>query len=227
MDHPGRHSETTEERKRRAERVLTTLAPLYPELRPMLVYGTPFELLVATVLSAQCTDAMVNRVTPVLFSAFPAPIGLAEAPIKELEEIVHPTGFFRAKARNLKELSRIIVERFHGEVPDTMEAILTLPGVGRKTAGVVLSACFGESAIIVDTHFGRVARRLDFARAEDPGRLEKEIAELLPREKWTAASHILNRHGRDICSSRSPRCSGCPVADLCPSAFGVLVKHIS
>jgi endonuclease-3 len=221
MDWVGQSEETPAERRERAERILQTLAPLYPDLRPMLDFKTPFELVVATVLSAQCTDAMVNRVTPVLFAAFPSPHKLAAAATEELEKIVHPTGFYRSKARHLKELSRIILERFAGEVPRTMEELLALPGVGRKTAGVVLSACYGESAIIVDTHFGRVARRLGFALSDDPGHLEKEIGELLPRARWTAASHILNQHGRVVCGARTPRCAACPVAAACPSAFSV------
>lgn len=219
MDAADLREETMEERRQRADEVLSTLAPYYPELRPMLDFDTPFSLLVATVLSAQCTDAMVNRVTPVLFASFRTPAELAAAPMDKLENIIHSTGFFHAKARNLVALSRIIVERFAGDVPRTMEDLLTLPGVGRKTAGVVLSACFGESAIIVDTHFGRVSRRLGFARSEDPERLEREIADLLPKEKWTAASHIINRHGREYCKARSPLCAACPVAALCPSSF--------
>ena len=169
----------------------------------------------------------MNKVTPVLFKRFPTPEALAAADPAEVEQIVHPTGFFRAKARNLKALSRLLVERFGGEVPRTMEELVTLPGVGRKTAGVVLSACFGESAIIVDTHFGRVCRRLELARAEEPARLEREIAELLPRERWTEASHVLNRHGRDYCKARAPRCGDCPVAALCPSAFSFSSNDIS
>ncbi len=227
MDAAAAGSETAGERRDRAERVLDILAPAYPDLVPLLDYRSPFELLVATVLSAQCTDAMVNRVTPTLFARFPSPAALAGAPVPELEDIVHPTGFFRAKARNLIALSAILVERFGGEVPRTMEELVTLPGVGRKTAGVVLSACFGRSAIIVDTHFGRVCRRLAFARAEDPERLEREIAELLPRARWTEASHVLNRHGRDYCKARAPRCGDCPVAALCPSAFSFSSNDIS
>ncbi len=225
--HAVPHRENPEERAERALVILRTLSPSYPDLVPMLHFRSPFELLVATVLSAQCTDAMVNRVTPSLFARFPSPAALAEAPLPELEDIVHPTGFFRAKARNLKALSRLLVERFGGEVPRTMEELVTLPGVGRKTAGVVLSACFGESAIIVDTHFGRVCRRLELARAEEPARLEREIAELLPRERWTEASHVLNRHGRDYCKARSPLCGGCPVAAFCPAAFSFSSKDIS
>jgi endonuclease-3 len=219
MDAADLREETVEKRRQRADQVLSTLAPHYPELRPMLDFETPFSLLVATVLSAQCTDAMVNRVTPVLFASFRGPAELAAAPMDKLEDVIHSTGFFHAKARNLVSLSRIIVERFAGEVPRTMEDLLTLPGVGRKTAGVVLSACFGESAIIVDTHFGRVSRRLGFARSENPERLETEIAALLPKEKWTATSHILNQHGRVFCKARNPLCADCPVAALCPSSF--------
>lgn len=199
----------------RAARAIGLLLPLYPDLRPALHYGTPFQLLVATVLSAQCTDAMVNRVTPELFALWPGPRELAGADPAELERVVRRTGFFRSKSRHLVSLASAIVERHGAEVPRTMEELTALDGVGRKTAGVVLSACFGGDAIIVDTHFGRVARRLGFAASEDPVRVEMEIAAYLPRRDWTPFSHLLNRHGRAVCAARTPLCSVCVLMDIC------------
>ena len=201
----------------RAEKVIGALAPLYPDPRPVLDYRNPFQLLVATVLSAQCTDATVNRVTPALFARWSGPASLAQAPIEEIEGIIHSTGFFRAKSRHLSGLSRTLVQRHAGEVPRTMDELTALPGVGRKTAGVVLSACWGGSAIIVDTHFGRTARRLGFASSTNPAVLEKEIAAYLPSRQWTLFSHLLNRHGRVVCVARTPRCVDCAISPLCPS----------
>lgn len=202
--------------KSRIAKVLDTLALLYSELRPGLTYETPFQLLVATVLSAQCTDAMVNRVTPALFARYPTPADLALADQGELEKLIHSTGFFRAKSRNLRSLSSRLWAEHGGSVPDTMVDLTALPGVGRKTAGVVLSACFGAQAIIVDTHFLRVSKRMGFTRSADPLRVEEDLAALIAPERWTEASHILNRHGRSVCPARKPRCSACPVAELCP-----------
>jgi endonuclease-3 len=205
-----------------AEEVLERLAPIHTERLPALDYRSPFELLVATVLSAQCTDARVNTVTPALFRRFPDPLSLAEATrndgvLTELETLIHSTGFFRAKARNLAALGAKLENEYGGRVPGTMEELVSLPGVGRKTAGVILSACFGVPAIIVDTHFGRVARRLGFASAEDPAKLEAEIAAYLPRERWIECGLLLNLHGRKRCYSRSPDCAGCEIAYGCPS----------
>lgn len=211
--------ESPEALKRRAADVLDALSPHYPELRPALDYGTPFQLLAATVLSAQCTDAMVNRVTPALFARYPAPADLARADQGELEDLIHSTGFFRAKARNLRALSARLSAEHGGDVPDSMDALTALPGVGRKTAGVVLSACFGAQAIIVDTHFLRVSNRLGFTGSADPLRVERDLAALIAPERWTEASHVLNRHGRSVCAARRPRCGACPVSELCPSAY--------
>ncbi len=207
----------------RAEAILSLLAPIHPEQLPALDYGSPFELLVATVLSAQCTDARVNTVTPALFARFPDPRSLAEAARddgarSELETLVHSTGFFRAKARNLSLLAVSLLENFGGNVPSTMEELTSLPGVGRKTAGVILSACFGSPAIIVDTHFGRVARRLALASSTDPAKLEAEIAAYLPRDRWIECGRLLNLHGRTHCFARKPDCGGCVVSRLCPSS---------
>jgi endonuclease-3 len=212
-------SETTAAKEKRLIRVLGILGPRYPDHRPLLNFETPFQLLVATVLAAQCTDAAVNTVTPGLFGSWPDAAALAEAPLGELERIVHPTGFFRAKAHNIKALSRQIRERHGGEVPRTMEELTVLPGVGRKTASVVLSTCFGVPAVIVDTHFSRVCGRLGFTGSVRPELIEKDLAALAPRERWTEMSHVLNRFGREICHARKPECGGCPVANLCPEHF--------
>ncbi len=185
----------------------------------MLDFKTPFQLLIATVLSAQCTDAMVNRTTVRLFHRFPDPAAMAQAALDELETLIHSTGFYKVKAKNIQSISGMLLERHGGVVPDRMEDLLRLPGVGRKTAGVVLSLCHGQAAIIVDTHFGRVVRRLGLSDEEDPARLERDIAAVLPRSRWTEASNILNRHGRAVCSSRRPACRDCSVSGLCPGAL--------
>lgn len=201
------------------------LGGLYPAPRPALDFASPFQLLVATVLSAQCTDAMVNTVTPALFARWPDPAALATADSAELEAAIHSTGFFRAKARHLMSLSRAILADHGGEVPLTMEDLTALSGVGRKTAGVVLSVFAGAPAIIVDTHFGRVSRRLGFSAEEDPGKLERDIARFIPEKRWTDFSHQLNLHGRATCTARSPRCPACPVARYCPSQISIPGKY--
>ncbi len=200
----------------RIKQILEILSPLYPNLEPALEYSSPFELLIATVLSAQCTDAMVNKVTPALFARFPSPKEMAEAPIQELEGLIHSTGFYRNKAKNIKTLSMRLEEKWNSCVPETMNDLITLPGVGRKTAGVVLSVFFDTPAIIVDTHFGRVSRRLGFTKSENPGIIEKDIADIIPKEDWTKASHLLNQHGRTFCHAKNPRCTDCPIAEKCP-----------
>jgi endonuclease-3 len=197
--------------------ILEILAPFYPNLKPALDYENPFELLVATVLSAQCTDAMVNTVTPALFARFPSPKEMAAAHITELETLVHSTGFYHNKAKNIKALSVMLEDDYHGKVPNTMEHLIKLPGVGRKTAGVVLSVFFKTPAIIVDTHFARVSRRLGFTESENPDIIEKNIADLLPQDLWTKASHLLNQHGRTYCHARKPHCADCPLSGNCPS----------
>jgi endonuclease-3 len=171
------------------------------------------------VLAAQCTDAAVNLVTPALFARFPGPAALADAPLAALETLIHSTGFFRAKARNIKALSRQLCNLHGGEVPQTMEELTALPGVGRKTAGVVLSACFGIPAVIVDTHFSRVACRMGFAKPARAEIIERDLAAAAPREQWIALSHVLNRHGRSRCHARKPFCDTCPVHAACPKIF--------
>jgi endonuclease-3 len=211
--------------KIRLQKVMGLLGPRYPDHRPRLHYKNPFELLIATVLAAQCSDAAVNLVTPALFSRFPDPAALAEAPPEELEGLIRQTGFFRVKSRNIKTLSGILRDEYGGAVPRTMEDLTRLPGVGRKTAGVVLSTFFGVPAIIVDTHFGRVSRRLGLTRSEDPGQIEKDIAALAPEEEWTGISHVLNRHGWSICHARKPECEACPVGSLCLEREGGSLKR--
>jgi endonuclease-3 len=203
------------ENSEKLREIMAVLGPMYPDRRPFLNFENPFQLLVATVLSAQCTDAAVNTVTPELFRRFPGPAALADAPLGEVERIVHPTGTFRAKAHNIKALSRMITERHGGEVPAAMEALTAMPGVGRKTAGTVLSVCFGQPAIIVDTHFSRVARRLGLTRSDKPEEIEKDIAAISRREDWIEISSVLNRFGRAICHARKPECEICPVKVHC------------
>ena len=198
-------------------KLMEILGPLYQDHRPLLNYESPFQLLVATVLAAQCSDIAVNMATPKLFGSFPDPVSMADAPQGELETIVHSLGFFRAKAHNIKALSRQLAERHGGVVPKTMEELTALPGVGRKTASVVLSVCFGEPAIIVDTHFSRVTRRLGLTHSERPEEIEKHIAAVSPREEWNKVSAVLNRFGRTVCHARKPKCEACAVEKLCPS----------
>jgi endonuclease III len=204
---------------RRARRVNRALAERYPDARCELDFRSPLELLVATVLSAQTTDVRVNQVTPGLFARYPDAAAYAGAEREELEEILRPLGFFRAKARSLTGLGQALVERFDGEVPPRLDDLVTLPGVGRKTANVVLGDAFGVPGITVDTHVGRLARRLGWTTEEDPVRVEREIAALIPRAEWTLVSHRLIFHGRRCCLARRPDCATCPVTRDCPSSL--------
>ncbi|QAY71719.1 endonuclease III [Xylanimonas protaetiae] len=202
---------------RRARRIDRILAERYPDAKAELDFTTPLELLVATVLSAQTTDVRVNATTPVLFARFPDAAAYASADPAELEAILGPLGFFRAKARAVIGLGQALVERFDGEVPPRMADLVTLPGVGRKTANVVLGNAFGIPGITVDTHFGRLARRFGWTTSEDPVKVELEVGELVPRKDWTMLSHHVVWHGRRICHAKKPACGACPVAGLCPS----------
>lgn len=193
------------------------LADAYPDARCELDFRTPLELLVATVLSAQTTDVRVNSVTPELFEMYPTPAAYAEADRETMELILRPLGFFRAKAASLIGIGQALVDRFDSEVPATLDELVSLPGVGRKTANVVLGNAFDIPGITVDTHVGRLSRRLGWSRSTDPVKVEKDIAELLPEAEWTMACHRLIFHGRRICSARRPQCEACPIADLCPS----------
>jgi len=199
------------------------LAARYPDAHCELDHRSPFELLVATVLSAQSTDAGVNKVTPALFARYPDATALAGADREELETLIRPTGFFRSKATSLLGLSAALVERHGGEVPPSLPALVELPGVGRKTANVVLGDAFDIPGITVDTHFGRVVRRMGWTEEEDPVRVEQVVGALIPRKDWTILSHVLIFHGRRTCHSRRPACGACPVARWCPSAgIGVI-----
>ncbi|MCK6526675.1 endonuclease III [Myxococcota bacterium] len=198
---------------------LDLLERLYPDATCELDFRTPYQLLVAVVLSAQTTDAAVNKCTPALFARFPDARSQARAEPGEVEPFIRTIGLFRSKARHLVALSRQIVERHGGEVPGSMEALIALPGVGRKTANVVLSHAFGVPAIAVDTHVGRLARRLGWTRAEDPRAVEEDLMALLPRERWSHGHHLLIWHGRRCCTARAPACGRCPLAEICPSAF--------
>jgi endonuclease-3 len=202
--------------RRRARVILSRLKERYPEAGTALAYRTPWQLLVATVLSAQTTDANVNRVTPVLLRRWPEPEDLAAADPEEVEPVVYPTGYYRQKTRAIIALSADLAARFEGEVPADLGALTTLHGVGRKTASVVLAEAFGLPAIAVDTHVGRLARRLRLSAASDPGRVEADLRALYPRKEWAGISMRFIRFGREVCLARRPRCESCPLADRCP-----------
>jgi endonuclease III len=204
---------------RRARRMARTLAERYPDAHCELDFEDAYQLLVATVLSAQTTDVRVNGVTPALFARYPDATALAGADRTELEEIIRPTGFYRAKTSSLLGLGAALAERFDGQVPHRLRDLVTLPGVGRKTANVVLGNAYGVPGITVDTHVGRLARRFGWTDEQDPVKVEHAIGALLPRKDWTQMSHVLIFHGRRTCHARRPACGACPVARLCPS-FG-------
>lgn len=201
--------------KRRLARMLTALRATSPAMKVELDHRTPWELLVATILSAQCTDQRVNQVTPNLFLRYHQPRDYAAADPKELEALIRPTGFFKTKAKNLIQCAKVLTERFHGEVPDTMEALTTLPGVGRKTANVILGNAFGKPGIVVDTHVKRVAGRLQLTRHTDPTKVELDLQQLLPEDQWTEGSQRLLLHGRYVCLARTPKCLQCSLYTDC------------
>lgn len=210
-------AETFEDRKKRARNIVRRLAKEYPDAATELVYGTPFELLIATILSAQCTDVKVNEVTSTLFRDYRRPEAFAAEDLSVLEERLRPTGFFRQKAYAVKEASREIVERFGGEVPRTMEELLSLPRVARKTANVVLTQAFGiASGVVVDTHVARLSRRMGLTEEALAEKIEEDLLAILPRSRWIAAGDSMIFHGRRVCHARKPRCDICVVSDLCP-----------
>jgi endonuclease III len=205
----------------RAPEIFERLAAAYPDTRCALDFETPFQLLVATILSAQCTDKRVNMVTPKLFATYPTPAALAAAKQEDVEDLVRTTGFFRNKAKSLLGVSAAIESQHGGEVPGSMDALVELPGVGRKTANVILGNAFDHNeGIVVDTHVARVSQRLGLTKHTDPVKIEQDLVTLFPREQWTLLAHLLIEHGRQICEARLPKCSQCPVGDLCPS-FGI------
>jgi endonuclease-3 len=214
---PARESRTA--LVRRARRINRELAEVYPYAHPELDFENPFQLLVATVLSAQTTDLRVNQTTPTLFARYPTPEDLAAAVPEEVEEILRPCGFFRAKTRSVMGLSKALAEDYGGEVPAKLEDLVKLPGVGRKTAFVVLGNAFGRPGITVDTHFQRLVRRWQWTEETDPDKIEAAVGALFPKSEWTDLSHHVVWHGRRICHARKPACGACPIAPLCP-AYG-------
>jgi endonuclease-3 len=212
--------ESLPEKKVRAKVIYRQLSKNYPNVRCELDHKNAFQLLVATVLSAQCTDKRVNQTTPALFKKYPNPQKMAKADLKDIQNLVKTTGFFRAKAKSIKGLSNKIMEEFNGMVPSTLEELITLPGVGRKTANVVLGHAFGIPGITVDTHFGRLSRRFGWSKQNNPVKVEFEVGELIPEKEWTNLSQRMIWHGRRVCHSRKPACGACALAKLCPS-YGI------
>jgi endonuclease-3 len=209
-------SESREERRARAGRITRALFRAHPDARCALDHRSPFELLVATILSAQSTDRVVNTVTPALFARLPDAPALAAAPPEQVERLVFKTGFYRQKAKTLCAMAAALVERHGGQVPRTLEELVRLPGVGRKTANVILGVCFDVPGIVVDTHVARLAGRMGLSRESDPEKIERDLAALVPRKDWTRLSHALIFHGRRICSARNPACEACPLPPDCP-----------
>lgn len=203
--------------KQRARKIARALARAYPVAQCALHHHDPFQLLVATILSAQCTDERVNLVTPALFRRFPTPEKLAQASQAEVERLIQSTGFFRAKARSLRGMAQTLVARFGSQLPRTVDELVELPGVGRKTANVLLGTAFGiASGVVVDTHVRRITRLLGLTRHNDPAKIELDLMKLLPRKEWVNFSHRLIHHGRRICIARRPKCLECPILQLCP-----------
>jgi endonuclease-3 len=210
--------ETKEQKKARAKKIFAKLHNMYPDAHCALDYANPFELLAATILSAQCTDARVNIVMKSFRPQFPNPASLAKADLRDIEEVIRSTGFFRQKAKSLKSMATDIVEKFGGKVPQSMDELTTLRGVGRKTANVVLGNAFGiAEGIAVDTHVTRVANRLKLTSNQDAVKIEKDLMQLVPKKDWTMTTHYLISHGRNICIARKPKCPECGIADYCPS----------
>ena len=199
--------------------VFSRLKRAYPDARTELDYETPLQLAIATILSAQCTDKRVNMVTPLLFQTFPTAASLADAAPEKLEEIIRSTGFFRNKTKSLIGLGNALVERHNGEIPDSMEELVKLPGIGRKTANVILGNAFRKNeGIVVDTHVGRLSHRLGLTKETDPVKIERDLMPLFPRKDWALLSHLLIFHGRRVCEARRPKCEICVLNDICPSS---------
>ena len=206
--------------KGQASTIYARLSAAYPDAHCALDFKTPFQLLVATILSAQCTDKRVNMVTPTLFKKYPTPIALAAAKPEELEEIIKSTGFFRNKAKSLIGMATAVAEQHDGVIPDEMDKLVTLPGVGRKTATVILGNAFDKNeGVIVDTHVSRLSHRLGLSKHTDAVKIEQDLIPLFPREQWTMLSHLLIEHGRQICDAKRPKCEICPLNDICPSSL--------
>jgi len=213
--------------RRRAEKVIDALAKLYPDAHCALEHCSPLQLLIATILSAQCTDARVNMVTPALFERYKSATDFADADVKELERMIASTGFFRNKARNIIACCQAIVAEHGGEVPNTLDSLVKLPGVGRKTANVVLGDAFGVPGITVDTHVGRLSRRLGLTVHEDPVKVEQDLMDVIPQAEWTPFSHRMIFHGRQVCFARKPNCPGCVMKSFCPKIGVVAPTAVS
>ena len=208
--------ESRDAKRARARKIIRALKKAYPDAKIALNFGNPLELLVATILSAQCTDERVNLVTPALFKKYAAARDYARAEPATLEEEVRSTGFYRAKTRSIIAMAKALLDHHDGEVPRSREALVALPGVGLKTANVILGNAFGEPAIAVDTHVFRVSQRLGLARSDDPDEIHDQLADVLPEKEWTFTTHLVQAHGRRCCFARKPLCPGCPVRTLCP-----------
>ncbi|MCP3983463.1 MAG: endonuclease III [bacterium] len=208
--------ESAADRKTRAGRIIRKLANAYPDADCALRHQNAFQLLIATILSAQCTDAMVNRVTAELFPKYLTPESLAEAEPTEIEQLIHRTGFYRQKTKSIQSTARDLCENFGGEVPRTLDELVTLRGVARKTANVVLGNCFGVPGLAVDTHMKRVNRHLGLTREDDPVKIERDLMALIPEKEWTVYSHRIITHGRECCVAKRPQCEGCPLREECP-----------
>ncbi len=202
--------------KPHADKIRKKLRTRYPHVKTQLNHRNPFELLVATILSAQCTDRQVNAVTPALFGELSTVLDFAEAPVRTLETLIHSTGFFRNKARNIQNCAKALLERYQGKVPNTMEALISLPGVGRKTANVVLGAAFGVPGLVVDTHVARISQRLGLTVHKDPVKIEFDLMAIIPDRAWSDFSLQLVYFGREVCKARKPACPECPLIRLCP-----------
>ena len=213
----ARTSTSTAAPRKRMQHIAQVLQKSMPAAKVELDHRSPWELLVATILSAQCTDQRVNQVTPELFRRYNTPAALAKAKLSDVEHIIRSTGFFKSKAKNIIGCSQVVTERFGEQVPDTMEQLVTLPGVGRKTANVLLGQAFDKPAIVVDTHVKRVSKRLALSKSDDPDQIEKDLQQLLPTSQWTGVSQRLLLHGRYLCLARKPQCSRCPIYQLCSS----------
>jgi endonuclease-3 len=211
-------NETLEEQQRRMQKVIELLANEYPDVKIQLNFSTPFELLVATILSAQCTDERVNKVTPILFAKYKNIERYFQVPQKELEEDIFSTGFYKSKAEKIQKTAKIISEKFNGEVPNSLEKLLELPGVGRKTANVILGHIFNIPAIVVDTHVVRITNKLGFVDTENAEKIEFKLMDLVPKEKWVVFTHYLINHGRKVCIARKPKCQECVISKYCPTA---------
>jgi endonuclease-3 len=219
-------SKKIQQRRERVEKILPILKATYPNAKCSLNHHTPLQLLVATILSAQCTDERVNIVTRTLFKKYKTAKDYAEAPEGELEKEIQSTGFFRAKAKSLRGMARALIEKHGGKVPQTMDELTALPGVGRKTANVVLGNAFGQNVgVVVDTHVARLSERLGLTDETNPEKIERDLMELVPQEDWTLWSHLLIHHGRSICMARKPLCERCPILAYCPTGPGVIAER--